>query len=137
MWPAPRQTKRRRLATLLGIDRPHEDEVERDRTLTYFLQPVALLSGPQKLGRNRDHRLPWAQSDPAWIRRNRVQRSGGGPDNCLFGTERPGTGSAIDPKTGRSMDDVKGLVDEIEWLTDEDRYKIYEGNARKLFRLDF
>jgi len=58
-----------------------------------------------------------------------------GPDNCLFGTERPGTGSANDPKTGRPMDDVKGLIDEIEWLTDEDRYKIYEGNARRLFNL--
>ena len=59
-----------------------------------------------------------------------------GPDNCLFGTERPGTGSAIDPKTGRSMDDVKALIDEIEWLTEEDRRKIYEENARKLFRLN-
>ncbi|HEY3118770.1 MAG TPA: amidohydrolase family protein, partial [Chloroflexota bacterium] len=58
-----------------------------------------------------------------------------GPDNCLFGTERPGTGSAIDPATGRSMDDIKPLIDSIEGLSDAHRAKIYEGNARKLFRL--
>lgn len=59
-----------------------------------------------------------------------------GPDNCLFGTERPGTGSAIDPITGKSMDDIKPHIDSFEWLTDTDRKQVYEDNARRLYKLD-
>jgi 4-oxalmesaconate hydratase len=58
-----------------------------------------------------------------------------GPDRCLFGTERPGTGTARDPRTGAWMDDVKALIDRIEWLSAADRQRIYEDNARALFRL--
>lgn len=56
-----------------------------------------------------------------------------GPDNCLFGSERPGAGSSTNPLTGRWFDDIKPLIDDILWLSDEDRKKIYEGNARRLF----
>ena len=56
-----------------------------------------------------------------------------GTDRCCFGTERPGSGSSIDPETGRPMDDFKYTIDRIASLDDEDRYKIYEGNARQLF----
>jgi 4-oxalmesaconate hydratase len=56
-----------------------------------------------------------------------------GPDRCLFGTERPGSGNAIDPKSGRSMEDIKYTIDRIEFLTPADRQLIYEANARKLF----
>ena len=56
-----------------------------------------------------------------------------GTDRCMFGTENPGTGSWRWPKTGKMLDDTKPLVDSIEWLTDEDRYNIYEGTARKVF----
>ena len=59
-----------------------------------------------------------------------------GPDNCLFGTERPGTGTAKDPQTGRSMDDLKPLIESIEWLSEQDKKKIFEDNANKLFRLN-
>jgi 4-oxalmesaconate hydratase len=58
-----------------------------------------------------------------------------GPDNCLFGTERPGTGTAKDPKTGKWLDDIKPYIEGIEWLSDADKKKIFEDNARKLFRL--
>jgi predicted TIM-barrel fold metal-dependent hydrolase len=58
-----------------------------------------------------------------------------GPDRVLFGSERPGTGTAKDPKTGEWMDDVKAMIDRIEWLGDADRRKIYEENARSLFKL--
>lgn len=58
-----------------------------------------------------------------------------GVDRCLFGTECPGVGSAVDPKSGRSMDDVKSLIDKLDFLTAEDKQKIYEDNARKVFRL--
>jgi 4-oxalmesaconate hydratase len=60
-----------------------------------------------------------------------------GPDRCLFGTERPGSGKAIDLATGRSMEDFKYTIDRIDSLSDEDRAKLYEHNARKFFpRLD-
>ena len=58
-----------------------------------------------------------------------------GPDRCLFGTERPGTGTAIDPQTGRYMDDLKPVIESIEWLSEKDRKMIFEENARKVFRL--
>jgi 4-oxalmesaconate hydratase len=56
-----------------------------------------------------------------------------GVDNVVFSTEMLGTAMAVDPKTGRYFDDTVGMVKSIEWLTDEDRYKIFEGNARKLY----
>jgi 4-oxalmesaconate hydratase len=58
-----------------------------------------------------------------------------GADRCLFGTERPGTGSALDKKTGRSLDDVKPLIEAIDWLTPADREQIFEGNAKRLYKL--
>lgn len=56
-----------------------------------------------------------------------------GVDNCLFGTDTPGSGSAINPHTGRPGDDLKPVVENIEWLSAEDRQKIFEDNAMKLF----
>lgn len=59
-----------------------------------------------------------------------------GTDNCMFGTETPGTGSAMDPATGRMLDDLKPVIDDIDWLTEADRKKIYEENAKSLYELD-
>ncbi len=59
-----------------------------------------------------------------------------GPDRCLFGTELPGTGTEIDPVSGRVFDDIKPLIeDQIPWLTDADKFALLEGNARRLFKL--
>ena len=58
-----------------------------------------------------------------------------GPDRCLFGAECPGVGSTIDPATNRTRDDVKPMIDGLEWLTVEQKRAIYEDNARKLFKL--
>lgn len=58
-----------------------------------------------------------------------------GPDRCLFGAECPGVGSTIDPATGRTRDDVRPMIESIEWLTREQKRAIYEDNARRLFRL--
>jgi predicted TIM-barrel fold metal-dependent hydrolase len=58
-----------------------------------------------------------------------------GPNNCLFGTEAPGAGSSVDPRTGKAMDDLKPIIEGFNWLTKEDREKIFELNARKLYRL--
>jgi len=59
-----------------------------------------------------------------------------GADRCLFGSERPGVGTAKDPKTGKWMDDVKGYIDGFTWLSAADRKSIFEDNAKKLFRLN-
>ena len=58
-----------------------------------------------------------------------------GVDRCLFGTECPGVGSSVDPATGRSMDNVKPMIESIEWLSAPDRKKIFEDNARAVFKL--
>jgi 4-oxalmesaconate hydratase len=60
-----------------------------------------------------------------------------GTDRCLFGTEKPGTGSTQDPVSGRWLDDVKTLIDDIDWLTDADRKRIYEDNARAVYTRAF
>jgi 4-oxalmesaconate hydratase len=56
-----------------------------------------------------------------------------GVERCLFGTERPGSGGGIDLATGRPMDDFKYTIDRIEFLSDADRKRIYEDNARVVF----
>jgi 4-oxalmesaconate hydratase len=56
-----------------------------------------------------------------------------GVDRCLFGTDKPANGSIVDPKTGRSLNDIKPYIDAIEWLTEADRRAIYEENARKVY----
>jgi 4-oxalmesaconate hydratase len=39
----------------------------------------------------------------------------------------------IDPETGHYYDDTKRYIDNTPVLTDADRAKIYEGNARKVY----
>lgn len=58
-----------------------------------------------------------------------------GADRCLFGAECPGVGSTIDKQTGRTMDDVKPMIESFDWLSDADRRAIFEGNARHVFNL--
>ncbi len=58
-----------------------------------------------------------------------------GADRCLFGTEKPGSGSTTDPETGRHFDDLKPVLESFEWLSDADRQLIFEDNARALFKL--
>ncbi|MEO6379800.1 MAG: amidohydrolase family protein, partial [Caulobacteraceae bacterium] len=53
-----------------------------------------------------------------------------GADRCLFGAECPGVGSTIDPKTGRTRDDVKPMIESFDWLSADDKHAIFEGNAR-------
>jgi 4-oxalmesaconate hydratase len=39
----------------------------------------------------------------------------------------------IDPETGQYYDDTKRYIDATPNLTDADRRKIFEGNARKVY----
>jgi 4-oxalmesaconate hydratase len=55
-------------------------------------------------------------------------------DNVLFASEMVGAVRGVDPETGHNYDDTKRYVDATEWLTEEQRYKIFEGNARRVFK---
>ncbi len=57
-----------------------------------------------------------------------------GADRVLFGTEVPGSGSPVDPRTGRSFDDIKPMIDGIGFLGQGERDQIFEGNARRLYK---
>ena len=58
-------------------------------------------------------------------------------DNILFASEMIGAVKGVDPRTGHYFDDTKRYVDQVTGLSDEDRYKIFEGNARRVYpRLD-
>jgi len=59
-----------------------------------------------------------------------------GAERCLFGSERPGVGTAKDPKSGKWMDDVKSYIDGFDWLSASDWKLIFEDNAKRLFRLN-
>ena len=58
-----------------------------------------------------------------------------GVDRCMFGSEKPGVGSTRNPETGRWIDDIHLLIEDIEWLSDDERHQLFESNARKLFRI--
>ena len=58
-----------------------------------------------------------------------------GADRCLFGSERPGVGTAKDPQTGRWLDDIQPVVSGFDWLTAVEKKLIFEDNAKQLFRL--
>jgi 4-oxalmesaconate hydratase len=56
-----------------------------------------------------------------------------GTDRVMFGTEKPGSGSAINPDTGRSFDDLKPVIESFDFLTEEGRRQVFEENARQVF----
>jgi 4-oxalmesaconate hydratase len=55
-------------------------------------------------------------------------------DNILFASEMVGAVKGVDPATGHSYDDTKRYLDAVPWLSGDDRQKIFEGNARKVYR---
>jgi 4-oxalmesaconate hydratase len=58
-------------------------------------------------------------------------------DNILFASEMLGAVKGIDPETGHYFDDTKRYVDQLPGLSEDERYKIFEGNARRVYpRLD-
>src|SRR3954454_20729272 len=52
-------------------------------------------------------------------------------EKILFASEMVGAVRGIDPDTGHYFDDTRRYIDAAA-LKDEDRRRIYEGNARKL-----
>jgi 4-oxalmesaconate hydratase len=53
-------------------------------------------------------------------------------DNILFGSEMVGAVRGIDPRTGHYYDDTEKYLDALP-LSEQDRYKLFEGNARKVY----
>lgn len=58
-----------------------------------------------------------------------------GAEHVLFGAECPGVGSAVNPDTGSTFDNIVPLIRGFEWLSDDDKARILERNARELFKL--
>jgi len=57
-------------------------------------------------------------------------------DNILFGSEMVGAVRGIDPQTGHYFDDTRRYIDALD-LSEDDRKKVFELNARRVFpRLD-
>jgi len=56
-----------------------------------------------------------------------------GVDNVMFASEMLGGVTTKDPLTGRMFDDNKPCLDALDWLTEDDRRKIFEGNVRKAY----
>jgi 4-oxalmesaconate hydratase len=58
-------------------------------------------------------------------------------DNILFASEMLGAVKGVDPETGHNYDDTKRYFDQVKSLGEQDRRKIFEGNARRVYpRLD-
>ena len=58
-------------------------------------------------------------------------------DNILFASEMLGAVKGVDPTTGHHYDDTKRYIDQVQGLSERDRVKIFEGNARRVYpRLD-
>jgi 4-oxalmesaconate hydratase len=53
-------------------------------------------------------------------------------DNILFASEMIGAVPGIDPETGHYFDDTKRYVDALP-ISNEDKAKIFEGNAKRIF----
>jgi 4-oxalmesaconate hydratase len=57
-------------------------------------------------------------------------------ENVLFASKMIGAVRGVDPETGHNYDDTKRYI-EAATLTADERHKIYEGNARRVYlRLD-
>ncbi|SFW99949.1 amidohydrolase family protein [Marinospirillum alkaliphilum] len=56
--------------------------------------------------------------------------------NVLFASEMIGAVRGVDPRTGHNFDDTKRYIEAAD-LTAEERFQIYEGNARRVYpRMD-
>ena len=58
-----------------------------------------------------------------------------GVDRILFGTEAPGSGGAVRSDTGLTADNLVPVIDALDFLTMEDKMKIFRGNAKSVFEL--
>ena len=58
-----------------------------------------------------------------------------GSDRCMFGTEKPGSGSAPDPVTGRDLDDLQPVIRGLSGLSEDQINAILGETAKKVYKL--
>ena len=56
-----------------------------------------------------------------------------GAEHVMYATEMWGSAYNVDPLRGKPFDETMDYVNNISWLTPEQRYNVLEGNARKVF----
>ncbi|MDP2410017.1 MAG: amidohydrolase family protein [Pseudolabrys sp.] len=54
-------------------------------------------------------------------------------ENILFASEMVGAVRGIDPATGHEFDDTRKYVENVSWLSEADKSKIYAGNALRVY----
>jgi 4-oxalmesaconate hydratase len=54
-------------------------------------------------------------------------------ENILFASEMVGAVRGIDPETGFYFDDTKRYIDSNKNITEKEKQKIFEGNARRVY----
>ena len=54
-------------------------------------------------------------------------------DNILFASEIVGAVRGIDPETGHYYDDTRRYIDAVNWLSAEDKARIFHGNVRQVY----
>ena len=54
-------------------------------------------------------------------------------DNILFASEMVGAVKGVDPQTGHDFDDTRRYIDAVPWLGADDKRKIFEDNARRVY----
>lgn len=59
-----------------------------------------------------------------------------GVDQCLFGSECPGVGSKVPPGHEHTLDHIAPTIAKFDFLSEADKKKIFEDNARRVFNLD-
>lgn len=59
-----------------------------------------------------------------------------GVDQCLFGSECPGVASKVLDGHDHTLDHIAPTIAKFDFLSDADRKKIFEDNARRVFNLD-
>ena len=67
--------------------------------------------------------------DPPFLQTAFAQK---GVSQMVFGTEAPGSGRHVDPRTGRSGDNVVPTLEEAAYLTDEDRLDVMHNTPLKI-----
>ncbi len=55
------------------------------------------------------------------------------PDRMCFGTEAPGSGRAVRPENGVPGDNLVPVISAMEFLSEEDKIKIFNGTPLKVF----
>jgi 4-oxalmesaconate hydratase len=56
-----------------------------------------------------------------------------GVDNVLYASEMWGSAQYVDPLTGKRFDDTVHMVADSDWLSEGEKSKIFETNARKVY----